>query len=356
MILERPVPHAANGISFVFEPLFGMVADFVVEDQGRPISMMHKAPWVGSNIALPSGAPPHQARLQGDFFCAPFSDATADGAPLHGWPANSLWQVAANADNRTLRARLEKTVMGASVTKDLTLVDGHPFLYQQHVFAGGQGNISAANHAMLSLPNGGILRFSPKSRFETSGTAPETDDTRGRSSLCYPARSIDPRSFPAKDGGTIDLTRYPFGPAHEDFVIAIEDPSSPLGWTAVTRPVEGDLYLSLRHPRQLPMTMLWHSNGGRDYAPWNGRHQSCLGIEDGIAWPLLDGGTPGHGQSASVTLAPDAQSDLRHITGCIAWPTGEPVMDVVIADTTLTVFGENGARRDLPIQGGFLGL
>jgi hypothetical protein len=26
--------------------------------------------------------------------------------------------------------------------------------------------------------------------------------------------------------------------------------------------------------------MLWHSNGGRHYPPWNGRHLNVLGIED----------------------------------------------------------------------------
>ena len=32
--------------------------------------------------------------------------------------------------------------------------------------------------------------------------------------------------------------------------------------------------------------MLWMSNGGRDYAPWSGRHTGVLGIEDGRASPL----------------------------------------------------------------------
>ena len=355
-VMQSHIRHAAKGISFTFEPLFGMVADFQVEDQGRRISMMHKAPWVEADIDLPTGAPPHQVRLQGDFFCAPFSDASADGAPLHGWPANSLWQVTEDHATNTLKAMLDRKVMGASVTKELTLVDGHPFLYQSHIFTGGQGNISAANHAMLSLPKGGRLRFSHKSRFQTPETAPEPDPARGRSSLRYPAHCADPRSFPADGGGVIDVTRYPFGPAHEDFVVAIEAEESPLGWTAVTRPDEGDLYLSLRHPRKLPMTMLWHSNGGRDYAPWNSSHLGCLGIEDGIAWPLLKGEVPGKTQAAALTLAPSGQVEMRHITGCLSWPAGEPVRDVVLSDDTLTVIGENGANRAVPILGTFLGL
>lgn len=360
---STPLPIAARGVSFNFYPDCGIVSDFVTQDQGRRISMTHKAPWVGSDITLPPGAPPHQARLEGDFFCAPFSDASVDGAPLHGWPANGFWKISPGTDGKSLRCTLDQPVMGASVEKHLSLSDDHPFLYQRHSFTGGQGAISTANHAMISLPNGGHLRFSPKRWFETPAGAPEADPTRGRSALRYPAQSDDPRHFPASDCGTVDLTRYPFGPAHEDFVIGIEAPDSQLGWTAVSRPAEGDLYISLRHPKRLPMTMLWHSNGGRDYAPWNGRHIGCLGIEDGIAMPLLDI-TPrenpdlftNSGQASALVLAPNTTSDVRHVTGCIAWPTGEAVQEILMSGDTLAVLGEHGGKRVLPIRGAFLKL
>ena len=357
------LPIAARGVSFNFNPDCGIVAAFVVQDQGRRISMMHKAPWVGSNIILPLGAPPHQAQLEGDFFCAPFSDASFDGAPLHGWPANGFWKILPGTDRKSLRCTLDHSVMGASVAKHLSLSDDHPFLYQSHSFTGGQGSISTANHAMISLPKGGHLRFSPKRWFETPAGAPENDPTRGRSSLRYPARSADPQHFPAAGGGTVDLTHYPYGPAHEDFFIGIEAPDSPLGWTAISRPTEGDLYLSLRHPKRLPMTMLWHSNGGRDYAPWNSRHTGCLGIEEGVAMPLLDI-TPredpdlfaNSGQASALVLAPNTTTNVCHVTGCIAWPTGEAVRDISLSGDALTVLGEQGAKRILPIRGAFLGL
>ena len=44
--------------------------------------------------------------------------------------------------------------------------------------------------------------------------------------------------------------------------------------------------LMLKNPAQLPVTMLWFSNGGRSYAPWNGRHRDVLGVEDGCTWSL----------------------------------------------------------------------
>lgn len=356
-----PVHISAQGISFNFAPNCGIISSFEVADQGRLISMMHRAPWVGSNIALPPGAPPHQAHLEGDFFCAPFSDASADGAPLHGWPANSLWRISFGTDKKKLHCTLDSTVMGASLEKELSLIDGHPFLYQRHIFTGGNGQISTADHAMISLPNGGLLRFSPKRWFETPATAPENDTMRGRSALRYPARSTDPQHFPSANGGTIDLTHYPFGPAHEDFVIGLESADSPLGWTAVTRPNEGDLYLSLRNPKRLPMTMLWQSNGGRDYAPWNSNHLACLGVEEGVALPLLTITSDENpdfltwsGQANALSLRPDSVTDVRHITGCIAWRTGEAVHDIQLSGDELLVMGALGARRTLPIRGDFL--
>lgn len=362
-----PVPGArvqvsARGIGFAFGANCGIVADFTVQDQGRSISMMHKAPWarLRTRIVLPTGAPPHQAYLEGDFFCAPFSDASIDGAPLHGWPANGIWQLE-RAEAKTIHYTLDHAVMGARVTKTLSLTDDHPFLYQRHIFTGGQGAVSVANHAMISLPNGGLLGFSPKRWFETPADAPETDPARGRSCLHYPAQSTDPKTFPGRNGTTTDLTCYPFGPAHEDFVIGLEAPESPLGWTAVVRPIEGDLYISLRNPKRLPMTMLWHSNGGRDYPPWNSQHSGCLGVEEGVAWPLLDISRREHpdllqqsGQASAVILAPDTTTDVRHVTGCIAWPTGEAVRDVQLHGNSLTVTGDRGSQRVLPILGDFL--
>ena len=53
-------------------------------------------------------------------------------------------------------------------------------------------------------------------------------------------------------------------------MVALEPPGVHLAWTAVVRPVEGDFFLSLRRADKAPATMLWYSNGGRDYAPWSG--------------------------------------------------------------------------------------
>ena len=344
---------SAEGISFGFDPGLGLLDGFAVEDRGKTVAPLHRAPWVGTGEALPPGAAPHLATLGGDFFCAPFA-GSEEGSPLHGWPANWPWEVVANGGG-VLRAVLGRTVAGATLVKELSVTDGHPFVYQRHVFVGGRGRVSVANHANLSVRNGALIRTSPKSHWETPKTPQESDPARGRSALRYPARAADPRVFPGL-AGPVDLTRYPWNPRHEDFAIGIEERGHALGWTAVTRPVEGDLYLSLRDARALPMTMLWHSNGGRDYAPWSGRHVGCLGVEEGAAEHMLglssEGDLSGPG---ALALRPDGLAEVRHVIGAIAWPSGEPVASVTVEDGSAVVEGEGGTVRRVPVRAGFAG-
>ena len=340
----------ARGIHIDFTPRGGVLRRMEITDEGATIAPLHHAPW--SPQEVPPDAPPHQAWLAGDFLAAPFG-AGPDG--LHGLTANGDWNMVPSTPG-TLRAVLQGAVQGATVIKELALQDDHPFVYQRHIFIGGTGPLPVANHAMVALPSGGKLSFSRKRWWETLAEPLET--TRGRSRLAYPRRTEDAADFPAADGSAINLHRYPWGEAHEDFVAGIEDPASRLGWTVVVRPSEGDLFLSLRNPSQLPMTMLWHSNGGRDYAPWNGRHTGCLGVEEGAALPVLglsSTETPdpltAAGQSGFATLDPQGTTDVRHVIGAIRWPSGQSVAGVMLEGDTLTITGDWGPNASCPSAG-----
>ena len=344
----------AQGIRFGFFPGTGLLDGFTVTDGGREIAPLHRAPWVGTDEAMPEDAAPLMARLGGDFFCAPFA-LSQDGSPLHGWPPNSPWRVDRAGDG-VLDAELERPVFGARLTKSLTVRDGHPFVYQAHAFHGGEGRVTVANHANVALQSGGLIRTSAKQVWETPKTPQESDPARGRSALICPAQSKDPTAFPGHDG-PVDLTRYPWNPRHEDFVIGIEARGHDLGWTAVTRPAEGDLYLSLRNARALPMTMLWHSNGGRDYAPWSGRHFGCLGVEEGAAEHTLGVSTEADlSGPGALTLTGDGVAEVRHVIGAIDWPGSAPVADVAVEGGALVVTGTDGATRRLTFDAAFLGL
>ena len=345
----------AQGIRLAFALRGGVLMDLSVTDEGQTITPLHRAPWTADEV--PPDAPPHQRWLAGDFLAAPMGPSP-DG--LHGLSANGDWRIT-QAPPHTLRAMLDRAVSGATLVKELSLQDDHPFVYQRHLFIGGTGALPISNHAMISLPNGAKLSFSRKRWWETPAAPVET--TQGRSCLAYPKRSEDAAAFPGADGGMVNLHRYPWGERHEDFVAGIEDPAARLGWTAVVRPSEGDLILSLKNARALPLTMLWHSNGGRDYPPWNGRHTGCLGVEEGAALPVLGLSSrevpdplTAAGQPALVTLDPIGTVEVRPILGVIRWPSGQSVAGVMLEGDGLTVVGDWGAERKLPIRGGWLRL
>ncbi len=353
----------AKGISVSIDLAVGHLADLAVEAGGRVLRPLHRAPWIDEpRGTLPANLPGGVLRLSGDFLCAPFSLSDVEEAPLHGWPANSAWDLVDDsplADGRRAVFRLRRKVMGATVEKVLVLRDGHPFLYQEHAFIGGAGAVSVAHHAMTAMRDGGRLAFSPKRLAATSDEPLEPDPARGRFVLAYPARAHDLSRFPAADGGTVDLTDYRMDSRHEDFVTLVEADHDGPGWTAVARRAENDLVLVLKNPAELPVTMLWFSNGGRDYAPWSGRHIGVLGIEDGRsavghAASLGDNWLKRESVPTAFTLAEGRAVSFRHVIGAVPRAGREPPASLAAEAGRMRLSAADGATRDIPFDGAFL--
>ncbi len=350
----------AKGIRISIDLAVGHLADLVIETEDRKLKPLHRAPWADRPPELlPAQLPEGVRRLSGDFLCAPFSRSDVEEAPLHGWTANSTWDVAdcaATDDGCRALFRLRHKVMGATVEKILTLRDHHPFLYQEHVFLGGSGAISVAHHTMTQMEAGGRLAFSPKRLAATPDQAPEPDPARGRSLLAYPARAMDLQRFPKANGQFSDLTEFRANGRHEDFVTLVEADYNDLGWTAVARQAEDDLVLVLKNPAQLPVTMLWISNGGRDYAPWNGR-DGILGIEDGRAAighaaSLGDNWLTREGVSTSFELGD--RVSFRQAIGALPLERFVLPRRIEAASGLLCISDEQGSVRELPFDEQFL--
>ena len=240
------------------------------------VAPLHRAPWLDEpQVQTDETIPLVERRLQGDFFCAPFGKSDLVDVPIHGMTANSEWDVLERSEDAA-RLVLRAEVMGARIEKDIALRGGA--LVQTHRIMGGAGGLPVAHHPMVRMADGGAISYSAKKVAVTPDAPLEPD----RNWLRYPVQSTDFKSFPGTHGD-VDLTRYPIRSGHEDFVTLIEAEDAAFGWTAVARKAERDLIVIIKDPAVLPVTMLWFSNGGRDYAPWNGRHTGVLGIEDGCA-------------------------------------------------------------------------
>lgn len=353
---------SVGDLSVVLDPSVGNLRHLSLGHEtaggGAGRSILHTAHWVGTSDAALAAAPV-DANLSGDFFCAPFGGAGIDGVPPHGLTANTRWAPvlrAEDADGACLRLMLAQDVQGARVSKELRLIAGHPALYQRHVIDGGEGPLTYAHHPMLHIAGGAHIGFSPKRAALTPSDPLEPDHH-----LAYPARSTDLAAFPSAQGGTCDLHDFPLGSAHEDFVTLIEAdgdstmPGGAIGWTAVTRFTENDIILFLKDPKTAPVTMLWQSNGGRAYAPWNGRHVGVLGVEDGCAAGAASlaeaaGSNPiaREGVATTQTLMADQVIDVRHAIVAAARPKGwRGVAHVGLGVRSLTVTSLDGDMVDI---------
>jgi len=357
----------ADGISVTLDLAVGHIRSLEIGQDGRRLTPLHTAPWVDDpTIAGDEAILPNLRALSGDFFCAPFGAPDEEGVPPHGWPANSRWDhvetVPHPQGGSIARYALAKRPRGARLVKELALRDGHPFVYQRHIFEGGEGTITVASHAMTRFAARGRLSFSPKAYAETPGRPLEPDPARGRYALRYPARFADLGAAPLNDGGATDLRSYPIASRHEDFVMLVEARASRLGWAAALREREADIVLSLKHPADFPVTMLWFSNGGRDYPPWNGRHVGVLGIEEGRAW-----GANGYAASAApnalsesgiptvLELRPEGSAEVRHVVGGVVRPPEwSEVAELEVEGETLTLADVSGASLAVPCDAGFL--
>ena len=329
---------------------------------GRELRPLHTAPWVTEEpVNLPANLAVVERHLSGDFLCAPFAANDVEGGPPHGWSANSHWEMIKldqDSTKATVQLRLEQKIMGAQIDKKLVLSAHTPILFQTHTFTGGTGRLPVAHHVMTNMVAGGTICHAP---IDHAWTAEDPLD-KGCNVLAYPGRSQDLTSFPRVDGGTVDLSAYPLADVYEDFVTVVGAKGAKLGWTAVLRHDEDDIVFVVKDARQLPVTMLWHSNGGRQHEPWNSRHRGVLGIEDGVSY-----GAGGHAASCaanhlstaqiptSLELSPTTQVELQLLIGVVPRPAGwTHVTALELLDECLSVTNQQGDSFTLPLPSGCL--
>ena len=353
----------AKGVRARIDLLFGMISELVVERDGRKVSMLHKVPWLGEK--MPEDAAPHLGGLAGDFFCAPFGDASADNAPGHGWPANTTWIASRDGaegqrDGCALPARPQgdgrRPRQGTAARRRPPLPLPAPHLHRR----------PCRGHVGRQPRDGFAAEWRPAELLAKTLVGDAADHRsspiRRAGARCSRARSRPPipSIFRSPPAARPTSHNYPFASRHEDFAIGVEAEGSRLGWTTVARGKEGDLFISLRNPARLPMTMLWFSNGGRDYAPWSGRHVGCLGVEEGLNRKMLGdsaGRTPhpldAAGVPTGLTLDPSGSVEVRHIIGQVPWNGDVSISSVTPVEEGIEVRAASGTQT-IPCDPTFL--
>ncbi len=133
-----------------------------------------------------------------------------------------------------------------------------------------------AGRAKLLLPRCACVRTYPQQTDEHSRLLPN-------------ARCDSPERVPLRDGGVWDCTRVPLPENVEEllFLGGVEE-----GQVTLENKDEGYAVTVESDPRDYASLMLWFSNRGRTFAPWNGTNL-CLGVEP-ITGPLDLGDAPGY--------------------------------------------------------------
>jgi hypothetical protein len=308
---------------------------FRLED-GRWLEPFHEAPWITQGRQVqPAGL----ANLRGDWCCLPFgrpygpsddlpapwAGAAATSLPdaagamgasddlLHGFGANAEWRLVSNA--------ADGIVTAIEYPEDSPI---HSVIRRVRPLQGRAGiDVTAEvrarrpcrrpfgfhpNFALRGSP--GSFRLEP-GPFRFGRTHPARDGvTKAKADATF----TDLAAVPLADGGEGRFDRLPFDEDREEILqlcgihdgIRLVNEHERVTWT-----LEWD-------SSQLPSCLLWMSNRGRHFPPWNGENL-CVGVEPvasafdlgsvvaGTANPISD-----HGVATAIDLVPEAPRTFRY--------------------------------------------
>ena len=301
----------AHGMASV-QALGGMLGPvtFLLPD-GRQVSPLHVAPWFDDPAR--KDQPPILQDLRGEWPCVPFgTDAprslpegwsatgeTFDGAGVpHGHSSNAEWVFTETAPDRiTLTCDYPDTHPIRRLTRTIAADPQAPALnITLTVEARRPCRLPIGLHPTLRLPLDGTARLDPPTFRE--GRVFPLDVEPGQGLLQPGANFSTLDVVQRRDGTTLSLSDLPLTENTEELVqlcgvtggFRLHPPDN---WT-VTLDWDNEHFPSL---------LLWISNRGRAYAPWNSRHVA-LGVEPVAAAfdlgpaistapnPISAGGTP----------------------------------------------------------------
>lgn len=275
----------AHGMASV-QALGGMLGPvtFLLPD-GRQVSPLHVAPWFDDPTR--TAQPPILQELRGEWLCVPFgTDApralpegwsatgdTFDGADVpHGHSSNEDWVFTYLApDQITLTCDYPDTHPIRRLTRTIIADPKAPALdITLTVEARRPCRLPIGLHPTLRLPLDGQARLIPPA-FRAGRVFPL--DVEPGQGLLEPGATFKALSaVPGRDG-TLSLTQLPLTENTEELLQLCGVTGGfrlhhPDGWH-VSLDWDADHFPSL---------LLWISNRGRAYAPWNSRHVA-LGVE-----------------------------------------------------------------------------
>ena len=295
MKIEQPSALSHRGLGWAHgalsvQSLGAMMAPLILLlPDGRQVAPLHVAPWAGE--AASQALPGILQRLRGDWPCAPFGFSVssegfppdwaasmgpaADDEEVHGHCSNHHWSWSAS-DPDSLALSLDYPV-GSPIERVERIVRPDPKApavdLEFTIRVRRACRLPIGLHPVFRLPlTPGAARLE-LGAFSVGRTYPGIVEPGAQ--LFKPNRTFrDITAVPAITGGAIDASRLPFGADVEE-LLQIEGLS---GSVALANFDEGYRARLSWRVEDFPSLLLWISNRGRKFAPWNGRH-FALGVE-----------------------------------------------------------------------------
>jgi hypothetical protein len=230
---------------------------------------------------LLSGIAGHNICL--DYFGPPSEDEAAQGLSTHGEAPSAKWlktKLRATSEEVSLTLATPLPVAGLRFSRELRLRRGESVAY----FSETVTNLKKADHffhwtqhVTLSPPFLG----NETSRISIPGTRGQTHPGGyGGNELLASGRNFHWPFAPAKNGGSIDLTR-PFAQSGLGFLVTVLlNPRRQLQYVAALNLPNRLLLAYCFRRTDFPWVAIWEENQARTSAPWNGRCQT-RGLEFG---------------------------------------------------------------------------
>jgi hypothetical protein len=294
---------------------------FLLPD-GRQVSPLHVAPWASENGT--DGLPGILRKLRGDWPCVPFGySVPTEGWPeawakvmdppepdeeVHGQCSNHEWRWQATAD-QSLRLFLEYPLPHAVLRVERTITpdpDVPAVDLEFRIVVRRPCRLPIGLHPVFRLPKevgAAELEFGA---FDYGLTYPQTVEP-GAALFAQDRQFNDIRAVPGRAGAAVDATRLPFAADIEE-LLQIQGLN---GTVALANHAEGYRARLSWQKEHFPSLLLWMSNRGRKFEPWNGRHVA-LGIEPicspfglGPATALADNPIAVSGTPTALDFSPD---------------------------------------------------
>jgi hypothetical protein len=294
---------------------------FLLAD-GRQVSPLHVAPWAREPNM--QNLPGVLRRLRGDWPCAPFGySVESEGWPadwaatmgpaepdeeVHGYCSNHDWQWQEALGN-SLRLSIDYPAASPiqSVERSVT-PDPHAAAVdlEFRIMVRRRCRMPIGLHPVFRLPRLARAARLELGRFDCARTYPGTVEP---SAPMFAMNQIfhDLSVAPGRGGQIIDASRLPFAIDTEE-LLQIEGVN---GSVALANHAEGYRARLTWQTEHFPSLLLWISNRGRKFEPWNGRHLA-LGIEPicspfglGPATAIADNPIARFGVATALEFSPD---------------------------------------------------